>query len=122
MPNEVEVKAVAMGATAGAPLPGAWLSASGDVNPDRRTCGQARAFGLARCSASRRAPTILCDPSPHRDRMADILVRRDGGIGTLVFSNLEKHNAMTADMWEALPSRIAELDRDPEVRVIVLSG
>ena len=54
--------------------------------------------------------------------MADILVRRDGGIGTLVFSNLEKHNAMTADMWEALPSRIAELDRDPEVRVIVLSG
>ena len=54
--------------------------------------------------------------------MADILVRRDGGIGTLVFSNLEKHNAMTADMWEALPGRIGELDRDPEIRVIVLTG
>jgi enoyl-CoA hydratase/carnithine racemase len=54
--------------------------------------------------------------------LADILVRRDGGIGTLVFSNLEKHNAMTADMWEALPSRIGELDRDPEIRVIVLTG
>jgi enoyl-CoA hydratase len=54
--------------------------------------------------------------------MADILVRRDGGIGALVFSNLEKHNAMTADMWEALPSRIDELDRDPGIRVIVLAG
>ena len=54
--------------------------------------------------------------------LADILVRRDGGVGTLVFSNLEKHNAMTADMWEALPGRIGELDRDPAIRVIVLTG
>src|SRR5215472_17055511 len=29
---------------------------------------------------------------------------------------------MTADMWEALPSRIGELDRDPAIRVIVLTG
>ena len=54
--------------------------------------------------------------------LADILARRDGGVGTLVFSNLEKHNAMTADMWEALPGRIGELDRDPAIRVIVLTG
>ena len=54
--------------------------------------------------------------------LADILVRRDGGVGTLVFSNLEKHNAMTADMWEALPGRIGELDRDPAIRVIVQTG
>ena len=52
--------------------------------------------------------------------MADILVRRDGAIGTLVFSNVEKHNAMTAQMWEALPARIAELDDDADIRVIVL--
>src|SRR5437763_11602569 len=49
-------------------------------------------------------------------------MRRDGGIRTLVFSNLEKHNAMTGQMWEALPGRIAELDGDPDVRVIVLTG
>ncbi len=55
-------------------------------------------------------------------QLADILVRRDGGIGTLVFSNLEKHNAMTAEMWERLPARIDELDRDPDIRVIVLAG
>ena len=54
--------------------------------------------------------------------MEDILVRRDGAIGTLVFSNVEKHNAMTAQMWEALPARIAELDDDADIRVIVLRG
>jgi len=54
--------------------------------------------------------------------LADILVRRDGAIGTLVFSNVDKHNAMTGQMWEALPARIAELDADPDIRVIVLAG
>ena len=54
--------------------------------------------------------------------MADILVRRDGAVGTVVFSNVDKHNAMTGRMWEALPSRIAELDTDPTIRVIVLTG
>ena len=54
--------------------------------------------------------------------MADILVRRDGPVGTVVFSNVDKHNAMTGAMWEALPSRIAELDADPGIRVIVLAG
>ena len=54
--------------------------------------------------------------------MADILVHRAGPIGTLVFSNIEKHNALTGQMWESLPVRIAELDADPEIRVIVLKG
>ena len=54
--------------------------------------------------------------------MADILVHRDGAVGTVVFSNVDKHNAMTGKMWEILPARIAELDADPDVRVIVLAG
>jgi enoyl-CoA hydratase len=54
--------------------------------------------------------------------MPDILIRRNGPIGNIVFSNLEKYNAMTADMWRALPARIAELDADPAIRAIVLEG
>jgi enoyl-CoA hydratase/carnithine racemase len=54
--------------------------------------------------------------------LADILVRREGAIGTLVFSNADKHNAMTRRMWESLPARLAELDDDPAIRVIVLTG
>ncbi|HMA08558.1 MAG TPA: enoyl-CoA hydratase-related protein, partial [Ramlibacter sp.] len=54
--------------------------------------------------------------------MADILIRRDGSIGTVIVSNPEKYNAMTIGMWRDLPLRIAELDADPSVHVIVLTG
>lgn len=45
-------------------------------------------------------------------RLADILIRRDGSIGTVIVSNPEKYNAMTTGMWRDLPLRIAELDAD----------
>lgn len=54
--------------------------------------------------------------------MAQIMVRTDGPVGTVVVSNPEKYNAMTADMWRALPEQIARLDADPDIRVIVLTG
>ena len=54
--------------------------------------------------------------------MADILVHRNGPVGTVVISNVDKFNAMTADMWRALPQRIAELDADPAIHAIVLVG
>jgi enoyl-CoA hydratase len=55
-------------------------------------------------------------------RLADILIRRDGSIGTVIVSNPEKYNAMTTGMWRDLPLCIAELDADPSVHVIVLTG
>lgn len=54
--------------------------------------------------------------------MADILVHRNGPVGTVVISNVDKFNAMTTQMWRALPERIAELDADPAIRAIVLVG
>jgi enoyl-CoA hydratase/carnithine racemase len=54
--------------------------------------------------------------------MAELLLRREGAVATIVFSNLPKMNAVTYDMWCALPERIAELEGDPEVRVIVIAG
>jgi enoyl-CoA hydratase len=54
--------------------------------------------------------------------VADILIRRDGAIGTVIISNVEKHNAMTTAMWRDLPLRIAELDADPSIVAIVLTG
>lgn len=54
--------------------------------------------------------------------MASILVRRNGTVGEVVFSNVKKFNAMTTQMWHDLPARISALDADPEIRVIVLSG
>jgi enoyl-CoA hydratase len=54
--------------------------------------------------------------------MPEIRIRRDGSVGRVVVSNPDKYNAMTTDMWRALPERIAELDADPAVHVIVLTG
>jgi len=54
--------------------------------------------------------------------MAGIGVRKDGPVGTIVISNPDKYNAMTSDMWRALPEQMAQLDADPEIRVIVLTG
>jgi enoyl-CoA hydratase/carnithine racemase len=54
--------------------------------------------------------------------MAAILVQRDGPVGTILFSNPEKFNAMTLAMWRELPERIAQLDADPQIGVIVLAG
>lgn len=54
--------------------------------------------------------------------MADILIQRDGAVGTVVMSNPDKFNAMTTGMWRDLPLRIAELDADPSVHAIVLTG
>lgn len=54
--------------------------------------------------------------------MATLQIRREGPIGTIVFCNAEKYNAMTADMWRALPPQMAELEDDASIRVIVLVG
>lgn len=54
--------------------------------------------------------------------MADILIRSAGAVGNVIFSNVEKYNAMTMDMWLALPALIRELDTAPSTRVIVLQG
>lgn len=54
--------------------------------------------------------------------MAEIRTQRDGAIATVVFSNPPRMNAMTMDMWLAVPKVIAELDADPAVRVIVCKG
>jgi enoyl-CoA hydratase len=54
--------------------------------------------------------------------MAGVEMRKEGPVGTIVLSNPDKFNAMTSDMWRALPETLARLDADPEVRVIVLTG
>jgi enoyl-CoA hydratase len=54
--------------------------------------------------------------------MPELITRRDGPIGRVVFSNPDKYNAMTRDMWEALPPALQRFDADPEIRLVVLEG
>jgi enoyl-CoA hydratase/carnithine racemase len=51
-----------------------------------------------------------------------MIARREDGIGWLVFNQPEKLNAVSYDMWVAVPKIIAAFEADPDVRVIVLTG
>lgn len=47
---------------------------------------------------------------------------RDGHVGTLVFNNPERHNAVSFDMWEAGVKILAGFAADPGIRVVVITG
>ncbi|MFT3923848.1 MAG: enoyl-CoA hydratase [Myxococcales bacterium] len=51
-----------------------------------------------------------------------VRVEREGQLGFVVFENVARHNALTLAMWRQIPEAVAELDADPEVRVILLRG
>lgn len=61
------------------------------------------------------APTIPLSTSK-------MLAEIDGPIGWMVFNKPERHNAVSLDMWEAIPDIIDRFESDPAVRVIVLKG
>jgi enoyl-CoA hydratase/carnithine racemase len=54
--------------------------------------------------------------------MAELKTSIEGGVATVVFSNPPRMNAMTFDMWQAVPKVFSELDANPGVRVIVCKG
>ena len=51
-----------------------------------------------------------------------MIARTEGGIGWMIFNQPEKHNAVSYEMWLAVPKIIAAFEADPAVRVIVLTG
>ena len=46
----------------------------------------------------------------------------DGAVLHIRFNNPEKHNALSVDMWEAVPPLLDKADKDDDVRMVVLSG
>lgn len=51
-----------------------------------------------------------------------MIARTEGGIGWMIFNQPEKHNAVSYEMWLAVPKIMAAFEADPAVRVIVLAG
>ena len=51
-----------------------------------------------------------------------MIARTQGGIGWMIFNQPEKHNAVSYEMWLAVPKIMAAFEADPAVRVIVLAG
>lgn len=51
-----------------------------------------------------------------------IIAEKQGAIGWLTFNQPEKKNAVSVDMWEAVPVVFEAFESDPDIRVIVLKG
>ncbi len=51
-----------------------------------------------------------------------IEAKREGAIGWIEIDHPERRNAISLEMWRQLPEAVATLDREPEVRVMVLRG
>ena len=61
-------------------------------------------------------PSSLNVSSPH------MLAEVDGAIGWMIFNKPERRNAVSLDMWAAIPGILRGFDADPAIRVIVLKG
>ena len=51
-----------------------------------------------------------------------IIARKEGATGWLIFNNPERRNAVSVDMWEAIPAMLETFEKDGEIRVVVLTG
>ena len=51
-----------------------------------------------------------------------IIAQKEGGIGWLIFNNPARHNAVSLEMWQAIPEIMEDYEADPQIRVIVLRG
>jgi enoyl-CoA hydratase/carnithine racemase len=51
-----------------------------------------------------------------------LIGKKDGAIGWMVFNNPERRNAVSLDMWQAIPPVLESFENDPEIRAVVLAG
>ncbi len=51
-----------------------------------------------------------------------MLARIEGPIGWITFNNPSRRNAVSVEMWEAIPTILDRFESDPQVRVVVLHG
>jgi len=51
-----------------------------------------------------------------------IRTEKDGALGWIIFDSPRRRNAISGEMWRAIPEAVRALDEDPEVRVLILRG
>src|SRR5579864_2806495 len=81
----------------------------------------------AACSASsqpaRASPTLHQTQEQAMDLGTEKLIgKKDGAIGWMIFNNPERRNAVSVEMWAAIPGVLEAFEADPEIRVVVFTG
>ncbi|MFI5010923.1 MAG: enoyl-CoA hydratase [Hyphomicrobiales bacterium] len=51
-----------------------------------------------------------------------MIARKDGAIGWMLFNNPARHNAVSVEMWQAVPDILDAFGRDEDIRVVVVAG
>ncbi|NIO40819.1 MAG: enoyl-CoA hydratase, partial [Burkholderiales bacterium] len=51
-----------------------------------------------------------------------IIVEKDAAVGRITFNNPERRNAITFEMWQAIPIILEDFAVDDGVRVVLVSG
>ncbi|HSW05336.1 enoyl-CoA hydratase [Aquabacterium sp.] len=67
-------------------------------------------------------PTLPPTPSDYVSPTERVLVRLEGSALHIVFNNPARHNALSVDMWGAVPPLLAQAAGDERVRLVVFSG
>ena len=49
-------------------------------------------------------------------------LERDGHVGRIILDHPERHNAISAQMWDGITAAASELENDHEIRVVVIRG
>jgi enoyl-CoA hydratase/carnithine racemase len=52
----------------------------------------------------------------------NMIAEKSGPVGRIVFNKPAKHNATSSDMWEAIPVILDDFEKDPAIRVVVVTG
>ncbi len=58
----------------------------------------------------------MISPTPN------MIAEKNGPVGRVVFNKPAKHNATSSDMWEAIPVILDDFEKDPTIRVVVVTG
>jgi len=51
-----------------------------------------------------------------------VRTEQNGAVGWIIFDHPERRNAISSDMWRAIPAAVDALQHDPAVRVIIMRG
>ncbi len=51
-----------------------------------------------------------------------VQTQTEGALGWIIFDHPQRRNAISADMWRAIPAAAQTLERDPAVRVVIMRG
>ena len=51
-----------------------------------------------------------------------MIARKEGPIGWMIFNNPARHNAVSLEMWQAIPKILDDFEADDNVRIIVVAG